>query len=142
MRIGIFGVDTAFDSGAVNFNLPLLEGKRLAGCDADAFLDQIGAGDHLGDAVLDLDAGVHLDEVELTIGSKQKLDCTDVGISNNFCCAYGSLAHLVTEALGHDGAWRLFENLLMAALDGAVALAEMDNIAAVIGENLKFDVAR
>jgi hypothetical protein len=39
--------------------------ERLAGRDADLLADQIEAGDHLGDRVLDLDARVHLDEVEV-----------------------------------------------------------------------------
>ena len=45
----------------------LLEGKRLAGGDADLRLDQVDAGDHFGHRVLHLDAGVDLDEVELVV---------------------------------------------------------------------------
>ena len=43
----------------------LLERQRLAGGDADLRLDQVDAGDHLGHGMLDLDAGVDLDEVEV-----------------------------------------------------------------------------
>ena len=38
--------------------------QRLALGDQDLALDQVDAGDHLGDGVLDLDARVDLDEVE------------------------------------------------------------------------------
>jgi hypothetical protein len=39
----------------------------LAGGDQDLLLDDVDAGDHLGDRVLHLHAGVHLDEVELAV---------------------------------------------------------------------------
>ena len=43
----------------------LAERQRLAGGDADLRLDQVDAGDHFGHGMLDLDAGVHFDEVEI-----------------------------------------------------------------------------
>ena len=43
--------------------------------DADLRLDDVDAGDHLGDGVLDLDARIDLDEVELAgVGIHQELD--------------------------------------------------------------------
>ena len=44
------------------------ERERLAGRDAQLLLDQVEAGDELGDRVLDLQPGVHLDEEELVGG--------------------------------------------------------------------------
>jgi hypothetical protein len=44
--------------------LPVLQRQRLAGGDAQLPLDQVEPGDHLGDRVLDLQARVHLHEVE------------------------------------------------------------------------------
>ena len=41
--------------------------QLLAGGDADLLLHEVDAGDHLGHRVLDLDARVHLDEVELAV---------------------------------------------------------------------------
>ena len=69
--IGVLGVDTAFDRRAADLNLALFERQRLARRDTDALLDQIGAGDHLGDAVLDLNAGVHLNEIELAASARR-----------------------------------------------------------------------
>ena len=43
------------------------ERQRLAGGDADLLAHEVDAGDQLGDRVLDLEAGVHLDEVELAV---------------------------------------------------------------------------
>ena len=42
----------------------LRERQLLARRDADHLLDQIDAGDRLGHRVLDLEAGVHFEEVE------------------------------------------------------------------------------
>ena len=41
-----------------------------------------------------------------------------------------------------DWGWGLFDQLLAAALDGAVALAEIDVVAVFIADDLDFDVAR
>ena len=38
--------------------------------------------------------------------------------------------------------WRFFNELLMAALDGALALKERDHIAVLVGKHLELDVAR
>jgi hypothetical protein len=43
----------------------LAERQLLAVGDADHLLDEVQPGDELGDRVLDLQAGVHLEEVEL-----------------------------------------------------------------------------
>ena len=45
----------------------LREPQLLAGRDADLLADQVDAGDQLRDRVLDLDAGVDLDEVEVVV---------------------------------------------------------------------------
>ena len=45
-------------------------------------------------------------------------------------------------AASSDQRRRLLENFLVAALQGAFAFAEMDHVAVLIAENLKFDVAR
>ena len=37
---------------------------------------------------------------------------------------------------------RFFQQLLMAALDGALALSEADDVAVLVGQHLEFDVAR
>ena len=103
---------------------------------------EVGGSHHLGNAVLDLDPRVHFDEVELSVGREQKLDRADIGVANDLRRAHRSLAHFFAQALGHYGAWRFFEDLLMAPLDRAVALAEMDDVAIVVGQDLEFDVAR
>src|SRR5690606_29119198 len=42
----------------------------------------------------------------------------------------------------HHGARRLFDELLVATLHGAVAFAEVDDVAVLVAEDLELDVAR
>ncbi len=44
-----------------------LKREVVAGGDADLLEDQVDVGDHLGHRMLDLDARVHLDEIELAV---------------------------------------------------------------------------
>ena len=52
----------------------LPEWQRLATGDADQFLHDVDASRHLGHAVFDLDARVHLEEVVLAVRREQALD--------------------------------------------------------------------
>ena len=61
----VLGVDAALDRVAVKGDLRLRERQRLAGGDRELQRDEVDVGDELGDAVLDLEAGVHLEEVEV-----------------------------------------------------------------------------
>ena len=58
----VLGVDAALDRVAAQDDVVLRERQRLAGGDPDARLDDVDPGRHLRHAVLDLDAGVHLQE--------------------------------------------------------------------------------
>ena len=64
---GVLGVDAALDRVAAQHDVLLRHGQRLAGRRADALLDDVDARRHLGHAVLDLDAGVHLQEEVLAV---------------------------------------------------------------------------
>ena len=59
------GVDPRLDGVAGQPHVLLRERERLARGDAQLLLDEVDAGDELGHRVLDLQAGVHLDEEEL-----------------------------------------------------------------------------
>ena len=52
----------------------------------------------------------------------------------------GALAHVLAHRVWEAGAWRLFHQLLMAALHGAVALAQIDAVAVVVAEHLHLDM--
>jgi hypothetical protein len=59
--------------------------QRIALRDANLRSDQIDPGDHLGDRVLDLQPGVHLQEVEFAGGIEQKLNRPCAGVADRFC---------------------------------------------------------
>ncbi len=107
----------------------------------DLRLDDIDAGDDLGDRMLDLDARIDLDEVELAgIGIHQILDgaCADI------VGRPGDLQRIIREFLAlriiEIGRRRPLHDLLVATLDRAVALEKMDDIAVRVAEDLAFDV--
>ena len=63
-----FRVDPCLDRVAAKDNIVLADGQFLSGGDPHLPFDQVDAGDHLGDRVLDLQAGVHLHKEELVRG--------------------------------------------------------------------------
>ena len=91
--------------------------------------------------MLDLDAGVHLDEVELAV-LVQEFDGADAEI---FELAH-RLRHGLADRVARGGVERrrgaFLPDLLVAALQRAVALAEMDGAALAVAEHLNLDVAR
>src|SRR4029079_2258868 len=51
-------------------------------------------------------------------------------------------SHVPTRLGIEQWAWCLLDHLLIAALDGALALAEMNDVAVLVAQNLNFHVAR
>ena len=67
----VFRIDAAFDGMALEHDVLLGEAQRAAGGDADLLAHDVDAGDRFGDRMLDLQAGVHLDEIELAVLVKE-----------------------------------------------------------------------
>ena len=65
----VLGVDAHLDPVAAPASryLVLRHRESFAAGDSDLPFDEVDAGDHLGDRVLDLQAGVHLEEEELAV---------------------------------------------------------------------------
>ncbi len=63
----VLGVDPDLDRVAAPLDRVLRERQRLAVRDPDLLGDEVERRHHLGDAVLDLQPGVHLEEVELAV---------------------------------------------------------------------------
>ena len=141
MNLRVFGVDAAFDRMAAEVHVALAHGEFLARRDTDLLLDQIDAGDHFSDRVLDLDTGVHLDEIELAVFI-QKLESTRATILHAAACFRATLADALDETPGNAGSGGFFDDLLVTALHGTVALAQPEGVAAPVGENLHLDMAR
>ena len=139
---GIFGIDAALDGVAAQLDVFLPERQLLARRHAKLQMHQVEAGDELGHRMLDLQAGVHLEEVEVAVLVDQELDRAGVLIVGGLGHAHRDLAHAAAHVLVDDGRGRLFQHLLMAALHRALALAEVDDVAVLVAEDLHLDVAR
>ena len=66
-RVRILGVDAALDRVAGELDVFLAQREFFAGRDQQLLAHEIDAGDQLGHRMLDLDARVHLDEVEAAV---------------------------------------------------------------------------
>ena len=140
---GILGVDTALDGVTVLLEGPVLEsvGELAAGGDPEHLLDEILTGDHFGDRVLDLETGVHLEEVEVLVLIAEHLDGTGGVVVDSLGHHAGLLAHSGTGGFIDEAGRRLLDDLLVTTLDGALSLGEGAVVAVLIGKDLNLDVA-
>jgi len=145
---GILGRHPALDGEAVLGDLRLIAHadlrirERLPLGDQDLRLDQVVAGDLFGDGVLDLDARIDFDEVELAgIDIEEKFDRAGVVKARGATDGEGGvpegLARGVIEVRGRGQ----LDDFLMAALQRAIAFEEMDEIAVTVADELNLDVA-
>ena len=118
------------------------EGERLAGGDADHLLDQVEPGDAFGDRVLDLQPRVHLEEVEAAVLADDELDRAGRLVVDRLRERDRLLAHRPARRVVEERARRLLDHLLVAALDRALALPQVDAVPVRIAEHLDLDVAR
>ena len=138
----VLGVDAALDGVPPHDDVVLRERERLAGGDVDLLAHDVDARDGLRDRVLDLDACVHLEEEVLAVSCQEPLDGSRGAVRHGSCGIDGQRADARSK-LGVDGRGRrLLDELLMSTLDRAVALAEMDDVAVAVGEDLHLDVPR
>ena len=111
--------------------------------DADLQGDEVDAGGALGDGVLDLQPGVHLEEEEAAVVTGEELDGAGAGVADR--PRGGDRGG--EQRLAHprhpldERRRRLLDDLLVAALDRALALAERPHRAVLVGEHLDLDVA-
>src|SRR5438067_5163569 len=108
--------------------------------DAELQLDEVDAEHLLAHRMLDLDAAVQLEQVELA-AVEDELRRAGVDVADRACEAHGSVAHLRAEFGVERHRRGLLEQLLVAALHGALALAETDDRVVRVGKQLDLHVA-
>ena len=92
--------------------------------------------------MFDLQARVHLQEEERSVLSGDELDRAGAVVADGLGEGDRLLAHRAARLLVEQRRRRLLDHLLVAALDGAFALAQVDDIAVLVAEHLDLDVAR
>ena len=81
--IGILGVDAALDRVTERRQrTDRIDVEPLAAGNPDLPVDEVEAGHHLGHRMLDLQPGVHLEEIERAVVVEQELDRARVGVAH------------------------------------------------------------
>ncbi|MNQ47166.1 hypothetical protein D3C85_610020 [compost metagenome] len=140
----VLGVQARLDGVATGLEALGQFGQRrqIAGGQFDHPAHQVDAPHLLGDAVLDLQAGVHFEEVEaLGLAVVDELHGAGAAVVHR----PGQLDRRRAEFLGHAGRQvgrrSLLQHLLVAPLHRAVAHAEGQHVALAVAEHLHFQVA-
>src|SRR5262252_3891498 len=89
-----------------------------------------------------LEPRVHLEEIKEAVLVDDELNGAGRVVAHRLGERYGLSAHSGAGLLVDERARRFLHDLLIAALDRAFALAEMNDVAVLITEHLDFDMAR
>ena len=104
--------------------------------------DEIATDHGFGDRMFDLEAGVHLEEVGPAIVGDEELTRARAPISDRVGESQRGVGHPGTEAGVEARRGRLLEDFLVAALERAVPLAEVDPGAEIVEQDLDLDMTR
>ncbi len=141
--VGALGGDARLDGVAAAGDLVLGQRQRLAAGDAQLPFDEIEAGDRLGDRVLDLEPRVDLEEPWLVmVLFENELDGAEIVIADRLAEGDGAGQQFLAHGWREIRCGRFLDQLLVMALDRAVPLPEVDEIAVMIAGDLDFDMAR
>ncbi len=109
--------------------------------DQDLGSDDVDAGDHLRDRVLDLDARIDLDEEPLArVRVEQELDRAGVVVAGRRAEPHRRVADRVPDGRVEPDGRRHLDDLLVPPLHRAVALVEMEHVAVPVAQDLDLDV--
>ena len=137
---GVLGVEPGLDRRAVRGRRFGVQAAAVG--DRDLQLDQVEAGGLLGDRVLDLQPGVHLQEEEVAVIVGEELHRPRPGVGDRTRRQPGGLEQPAAHpryALD-QGRRCFFDDLLVAALDRALPLADRPHRAVRVGHHLHLDV--
>ncbi len=104
--------------------------------------DEVEAGGGLGDRVLDLQSGVHLEKEEVAVVVGHEFDRARAGVPDRGRSQSRGVEQLVPHARNAFDQWRrrLFDDLLMPPLNRAFAFADGPHGAVLVGEHLNLHV--
>src|SRR6516162_1076336 len=91
--------------------------------------------------MLDLQPRVHFQKIEAAILAGDELDGAGAVVADGLGQRDRLLAHLLARRIVEQRARRLLDDFLVAALDRAFALAEINDVAVLVAQHLDLDVA-
>ena len=112
----ILRVDAALYRVSGEMDVVLREPQLLPRCNAYLRLYEVDSGDKLGYRVLDLDTGVHLHEVEISVLVNEKLNSSGILIAADLCRSNCRRTHLFAQLRSHNRAGAFLKHLLIVAL--------------------------
>ena len=133
----ILGVEAALDGVSSPRDVLLRHRQGFALGHTNAKFDQVVSGDEFGHRMFDLDAWIDLEEVEIPVGVTKEFEGRQALVAHRFCSGAHQRSDFGALLIGQPRAF--FDQFLVAALNGAEALAEVDGLLAV-GQHLEFDV--
>ncbi len=137
---GVLAVDAELDRVPTHLGVAVAE--LLAVGDPEHLAHQVDAGDLLGDRVLDLQAGVHLEERDGAVLPDEELAGAGADVAGLREDRLGGAVQLGGLAVGEERCRGLLDELLVAALQRAVPRRDDDDVPVAVGEALGLDVAR
>ena len=125
---------------ALRFGRPF-RWQGFAGSDAQLPFHKVEAGDQLGDGMLDLEAGVHLQE-EGVLALDDEFHGAGIGVADGAGGVLGRRVQLLTQRPRKVGRRCLLDHLLVAALQRAVAGVQVGDAPMAVAEDLYLHMAR
>src|SRR5262245_10615995 len=127
---------------STELNIALGVRQTVAGGNEDLISNDVNARHKLRYRMFDLHSSIHFHEVKILPFVDQKFESSYVPVTHFFDCLYNATSDLFPQGGGHDNRRRLFDQLLVAALNGTLPFTEMYGIAIFVGHDLELDMAR
>ena len=104
-------------------------------------MHHVNARPHLCHGVFHLDPGIHFNKVEMALGVEQKFNRPDVGIADRSGGLDGHGSHPFAQAFGQGWRGRFLNEFLIPTLDRTLTFPKMNDVAVLIADYLKFNMA-
>src|SRR5580765_1032959 len=127
---------------ALKRDLLLRDLKRQAGCNGNLIAHDVDRGNLFGHCMFHLETGIHLHKVIAAVLIEEKLDGASIVIIDRLGDRDGRFTHLSAKRWRENQGWSNLNEFLMPALNRAIALTQMDDVAMPVGQDLEFDMMR
>ena len=137
---GILAVNAELDRVSTQRRVVVVDDPALG--DTELLAHEVNAGDLLGHRVLDLQAGVDLEEGDRAVLADEELAGAGIEVAGLLDDRLARRVQLLELVVGEVRRGRLLDELLVTALQRAVAGRDDDDVSVLVGEHLRLDVTR